>query len=310
MIKKNDYIFCLDGGASKSRSAVFDINGNILEKNFGGLCNIENNFSLSLNSIDDHLKKSKILKNIRKKNIIISLGLAGGRNKAKKNIIRKKLYKYKKIFISTDGHISLLSILKNTQKKEYENIASFNIGTGSVIHFFINEDTQFQIGGWGHIFGDQCSGYWIGNRLTAYLLKYIDNIEKNDPIYKDLIIYFGNKDQIVMKKIIDNDVEKIASLFKIFLKFLNKSKIVKKIYKEIITEYITILNYLVNNKKKKQIYLSGGLSKFYFQNTPKKFKKIVFINKTNPLYGAYLMTQKKEFVENLYNDKRILSANK
>ena len=55
MIKKNHYIFCLDGGASKSMSAVFDTKGNMLEKNFGGMCNIENNFNLSLNCIDNHL---------------------------------------------------------------------------------------------------------------------------------------------------------------------------------------------------------------------------------------------------------------
>ena len=306
MIKKNHYIFCLDGGASKSRSAVFDIKGNILEKNIGGLCNIENNFILSIQSINYHLKKSKILKNVRKKNIIISLGLAGGRNKPKKLIIRKKFCNYKKIYISTDGHISLLSILKNVDKKNYKNIASLNIGTGSVIHFFMNKDTQFQIGGWGHIFGDQCSGYWIGKKLTTYFLKNLDSLVENDPIYKDLIKFFGNKDSLVMEKIINNDVEKIASLSNIFIRHLKNSKISKKIFKDIISEYSNILNLLIKNKKKKKIYLSGGLANFYFMNTPKKYKKFIILNKTNPLYGAYLMTQKKEFVENLYNDKRIL----
>ena len=48
MIKKYHYIFCLDGGASKSISTVFDTNGNKLEKNVGGLCNIENNFNLCM----------------------------------------------------------------------------------------------------------------------------------------------------------------------------------------------------------------------------------------------------------------------
>ncbi len=306
MIKKNHYIFCLDGGASKSTSAVFDTNGNKIEKNVGGLCNIENNFNLSLDCIDYHLKKSKILKNIRKKNIVISLGLAGGRNISKKNIIRKRLKNYKKIFISTDGHISLLSILQNIEIKNYKDIASFNIGTGSVIHFFINKNTQYQIGGWGHMFGDQCSGYWIGKKIITYFLKNIDNLEKNDPIYKDLIINFGNNDLTIMKKLMRNDIEKIASIFKIFLKYLNQSELSKKIFKEIILEYENILHHLVYIKKKNKIYLSGGLSNFYFKYTPNKFKKFVHINKTNPVDGAYLMTQKKEFVENLYNDKRIL----
>ena len=308
MIKKNHYIFCLDGGASKSMSAVFDTKGNMLEKNFGGMCNIENNFNLSLNCIDNHLKKSKKLKNIRKKNIIISLGLAGGRNRSKKNIINKRYNKYKKIFISTDGHISLLSILKKIEIKDYKDIASFNIGTGSVIHFFINKNVQFQIGGWGHIFGDQCSGYWIGKKIIIYFLKNIDNLESNDPLYSDLIINFGNKDSVVMKKLISNDVEKIASIFKIFLKYLDKSKLSKKIFKEIILEYSNIINHLVYNKKKKKIYLSGGLANFYFKHTPHKFKKYVYLNTSNSIYGAYLMTQKKEFVENLYNDKRILKV--
>jgi len=259
-----------------------------------------------MNSIKNHLKKSNILKNVNKKDIIISLGLAGGRNKIKKNVIRKYLKNYKKIFISTDGHISLLSILHSSNEKNYKNIASFNIGTGSVIHFFINKNTHYQIGGWGHIFGDQCSGYWIGRKITTYFLKSIDNLKEKDPIYSDLISFFGNKDSLLMKKIINNDVEKIASIFKIFLKNLNKSKISQKIFDEVIIEYTSILNFLINIKKKKEIYLSGGLSNFYYENTPKKFKKFVLLNKTNSLLGAYLMTQKKEFVENLYNDKRIL----
>ena len=62
--------------------------------------------------------------------------------------------------------------LKIYKLKNYENIASFNIGTGSVIHFFINKDTQFQIGGWGHIFGDQCSDIGLEINYNLFIKIY------------------------------------------------------------------------------------------------------------------------------------------
>ena len=73
-----------------------------------------------------------------------------------------------------------------------------------------------------------------------------------------------------MKKLMRNDIEKIASIFKIFLKYLNQSELSKKIFKEIILEYENILHHLVYIKKKNKIYLSGGLSNFYFKYTPNK----------------------------------------
>ena len=71
-------------------------------------------------------KKAKLNKNLICKNTIASFGLAGGRSVKNKNLIKKKFNFFKKIIISTDGHIALAGTSMN------ESMAVLNIGTGVV----------------------------------------------------------------------------------------------------------------------------------------------------------------------------------
>ena len=123
MRKKNTYFICIDGGGSKSKSAIFNSDNKILKKNLEGSCNIETDINKSIHNINRHIKKLIKNLNCNKNEIVLSLGLAGGRNKRSKLLLKKKFSNFKKIIISTDGHITLLASSLN-QRIDILNIAS------------------------------------------------------------------------------------------------------------------------------------------------------------------------------------------
>ena len=301
MAKKNTYFICIDGGGTKSRSIIFNSDHKILKKNLQGSCNIETNLNESLLNIKKHISNLTANLNCPQSEIILSMGLAGGRNYKSRSILKKKFSNFKKIIISTDGHITLLSSSLN-KEVDIIKIASINLGTGTTVNYFKNKKYQEQISGWGYLFGDQCSGSWIGKELVSLYLQRVDNLIPEDPVFKDIHKIFGDRESKIYKNVSSLDPKKISELVNIFKKYIKKSPICKKICRQSLFELEIIIKFLLNKKNKEIIYLSGGLSIFYFNIVSKKFKKYICLNKIDPLYGALLMAENKYLREHLFND--------
>ena len=79
-----NYFFCVDGGASKARAKLYDINGKILSSYYTNSANIYNDVNKSINSIEllwnNCCKKAKLNKIKVQKNTVSSFGLSGSRS--------------------------------------------------------------------------------------------------------------------------------------------------------------------------------------------------------------------------------------
>ena len=304
MSNLSNYYFCIDGGGTKSVANLYNFNEKIISSSktdsgniFNDVYKVEKNIKTLWN---DCCKKANLNKNLICKNTIASLGLAGGRSIKHKNLIKKKINFFKRIFISTDGYIALAGTSMT------ESMAVLNIGTGVVAHMMLKNKFSQQISGWGYPYGDKGGGWWIGSRLISETLKRID--EYNDD--KDIIIQkvlekIGNNDLKILSWLSNSKSKDLAEIVNILFTIKKKSKIANNIINDGVKEIEMILEYIVTKKRIKKIYCTGGLSNYYAPLLKNKFSKYLIYNKVDPLLGALLISRKKFPIEKLVNDDRV-----
>jgi len=300
----SNYYFCVDGGGSKTLASLYDSNEKVISSSktdsgniFYDILKVQKNISILWSHC---CKKAKLNKNLICKNTIASFGLAGGRSVKNKNLINKKFNFFKKIIISTDGHIALAGT------SLHESMAVINIGTGVVAHIMLKNKLTQQIGGWGYPYGDKAGGWWIGLSLIKETLKSIDGYNNNkDVVIEKVLKEIGTNDLKILNWLSDTSPKNLAKLASILFATKKKSKIANKILNEGMDEIEKILEYILSKKRIKKIYFTGGLSNLYAPYLRSKFTKYLVYNSVNPLLGALLIAKKKFPTEKLINDKRI-----
>ena len=64
-------------------------------------------------------------------------------------------------------------------------------GTGSIAYGCLADGSKFRIGGWGHLVGDDGSGYYIGKEAVRAALRAHDGIEQPAPLYGKIMKHFN-----------------------------------------------------------------------------------------------------------------------
>jgi len=198
------YVIGINGGASHSRLAAMDKEGNIIGQSFGKATNITSEtyegVALNIQNLLDELFTSSGLE--LKDCAAMCIGSAGastGDNAGQLEQILRKLGYNGKLRIMNDAELVLLS--------ETGGCAGAIIisGTGSVGYAIDNDGGIFRAGGWGHIIDDGGSGYRIGmdaigaalmdfdgrgerTRLTKIVSEFFDGISLDklaDYVYSD-----------------------------------------------------------------------------------------------------------------------------
>lgn len=168
-----NYVLGIDGGGTKTISAIADIEGHLLSFGRSGPSNplavgeISAKKSI-MEAIDDAINRSGV--NISRFKVAC-LGIAGAGNISGKSImerITKELDIADKVIIENDATIALVGA----------TACSYGViviaGTGSVA-FGINEyGERWRAGGWGYIVGDEGSGYDIGRKAIMDALRSYD----------------------------------------------------------------------------------------------------------------------------------------
>jgi N-acetylglucosamine kinase-like BadF-type ATPase len=166
------YVVGIDGGGTKTILKIADEGGNLLTTCEGGPSNIN---STPIGQVEDTLR-SLMYKGINSINesinnlSVLCIGSAGVDRIEDKKIIEncfKNIGYSGKIIITNDAEIALYGGIAD---KEGLIVIS---GTGSICFGKDSSGLICRSGGWGHIIGDEGSGYYIGvNALKAVVRSY------------------------------------------------------------------------------------------------------------------------------------------
>src|SRR5438128_3302381 len=84
-------------------------------------------------------------------------------------------------------------------------------GTGSIVYGRNARDEAARAGGWGHIIGDEGSGYWIGREALAAVMRAVDGRGPATRLTDDVLAHFDIADTSRLPRIVyDREVPRMS----------------------------------------------------------------------------------------------------
>ncbi|MGE7852432.1 BadF/BadG/BcrA/BcrD ATPase family protein [Bacillus paramycoides] len=197
------YMIGVDGGGTKTESIAFDRDGNELARGTGGFGNILIDYEEALSHIMEAIDQCQ--KNVVNGHCVcICLGLAGISGVNANELTLRLIKKYGiKVEVFNDAMIAHAAALKGKN-----GILTIG-GTGAICIGKKGEVYEYS-GGWGHILGDEGSGYWIalqalkkmalqfdqGVRLCSLSLNIQNQFQLLTPSHIKSLVYTSSKDKV------------------------------------------------------------------------------------------------------------------
>ncbi|TCP30978.1 N-acetylglucosamine kinase-like BadF-type ATPase [Scopulibacillus darangshiensis] len=246
-----EYIIGIDGGGTKSRLLLVDSKDNLLAVCEGGPSNINATSADQIKSVLQELVYESLNKTGLKLSQCISvcIGTAGAGRPAEKEIVRailKEIGFSKKIIVTNDVETALYGGVDGN-----EGVVVIS-GTGSICFGRNKKGQTYRCGGWGHVIGDEGSGYDIGKRVVTAVMKSFDGrgpkTEMKNLLLNKLKVHHPEE---LIQYIYRNDIGKkeIASLAEIASEACSDHdeaahSIIKYAAHELYLSAVTVLNHL------------------------------------------------------------------
>lgn len=206
----------IDAGGTKTIGILYKEN-QAIDSIKGEMGNPIVNFNMAVNNVI-HVIENLLLNNkINYSNIsYISIGMAGASTLIPELTSAFKEKLHCKFSVESDLKMSHIATFKNKDGN------LFIAGTGSSL--LCRKNNQFiQKGGWGHILGDEGSGYWIGKQILKTYTNFLDYNES--PMdFLDLLPtiqqIFPNR-QSIINTVYNSPKTEVAKLATLYLDYSN-----------------------------------------------------------------------------------------
>ena len=206
----------IDAGGTKTIGILYKETQTI-DRGKGEMGNPIVNFDTAVNNVVQVIENLLFKNKVNYSNIsYISIGMAGASTLIPEltSAFTKKLHC--KFSIESDLKMSHIATFKNKDGN------LFIAGTGSSL--LCRKNNQFiQKGGWGHILGDEGSGYWIGKQILKTYINFLDYNES--PMdFLDLLPtiqqIFPNR-QSIINTVYNSPKTEVAKLATLYLDYSN-----------------------------------------------------------------------------------------
>ena len=299
----NKYIICIDGGGTKTLGVLYTVEGKEVKRVEYGF----SNFGIDLNEA-----KSNVLKTIVELNGIIKeedellhieLGISGASTlESKEDYINELMNQFgTSVDITNDAVIALHSIKQNADR----NVILVIGGTGSVI-LVREEDTDKMVGGFGHLLGDEGSGYHLSITALKKIISEYETTQTYSDLSKAILNKINADDHFDLKKFVYISSKSEIAELSLFI-----AEIAKEGNKEAINLFVDEGKHLarqakiaynqMTNKKNIVIGLRGGFvlnAPFVKETFVKELEAYnidceINVGEIESIVGAYYLALKK-----------------
>ena len=190
-----EYVIGLDGGGTNTHAVAFDLAGNILHEQVHGFANVLIDAEVAIANIIQAIYgcQKALPESICK---FIFLGLAGIESGTHRPELERELEKFGIPFkITNDAVIAHAAALDGN-----DGILAI-AGTGSVIYG--KRENKFEmIGGWGHLLGDEGSGYYIVIQYMKHMISQFEVGLAQSDLTKKILAKIGKVNVVEIKSFI------------------------------------------------------------------------------------------------------------
>lgn len=296
----------IDGGGTMTRCVIGDENGHILAHTVGPSSNIQGNSPQTVlhtltTCIEQVLQATKgDALDVQ----TIYLGLAGADREHDRIFIRNLFQQTpysKKIVITNDAEAALAA---GTWAEPGLLLIA---GTGSILYRVAkNREDNFRKGGWGYLFGDEGSGFAIGQQAIRAVLQAYDGRGSATTLTEALLTHYGVKHPVELIHLYQMTpiVTHIASCSRIVLQQAEEGDAVaRNIISQAEDALLALIDATVEEMsiENEKLVLHGGLfTNHYFKNEflQKLQQRTIYLQieyaSVPAVVGAYLLALKTQ----------------
>jgi len=186
-------LFGVDGGGTRCRARLAEMDGTILAESIGGPANLRLGLDNSVRVVSECAKQClrQAMLAGREESIVACLALAGASEPEKLAAAKQARYPFRSAVITTDARAACIGAHQGGDG------GIVIAGTGSIGWAILN-DREYRVGGWGFPLSDEGSGAWIGFAALKQLLSAHDGIRDWTDLLRAVFGRFdGNAHHIV-----------------------------------------------------------------------------------------------------------------
>ncbi|AJC72728.1 hypothetical protein X802_05730 [Thermococcus guaymasensis DSM 11113] len=257
-------ILGLDCGGTKTRAVLVEKNGKVIGEGFGGPSNPNASpMEVVRNSIRNAV--SEAISNFQgsvKVTCVSAAGTLGGMSNVLESIVRE-LLPGTEIIVRGDYEIAHVACFL------FNPGVVFISGTGSIAYGVNEEGKSVRVGGWGHLVGDEGSGYWVGKEGIRAALRAYDGRERNTKLREYMLEYFrtNTPDEIISRVYSSKNPKTLLGGFAPYVVKAAREKdetameIIEEAVEEIVLAYRAAVRRLGFSSVRDKLAITGG---FYF----------------------------------------------
>ena len=192
------HVLGIDAGGTKTVCLLADERGNILSEGRGGGANLHTSGELEVEKVLHEVMEAAI----GDRDITpaaVCLGIAGvdrdDEARTVRAIMRRIGYK-SRVVVVNDALVALVAGAGNAPG------IVIIAGTGSIVYGRNARFEAARAGGWGHIIGDEGSGYWIGREALAAIMRAVDGRGPDTRLTEDVLAHFNIDDTSRLPRIV------------------------------------------------------------------------------------------------------------
>ncbi|HET6960714.1 MAG TPA: BadF/BadG/BcrA/BcrD ATPase family protein [Vicinamibacterales bacterium] len=192
------HVLGIDAGGTKTVCLLANSQGEIVSEGRGPGANLHTAGELAVEKVLHAAMEAAI----GDRDIIpaaVCLGIAGvdrdDEEMAVRAIMRRIGYK-SRVLVVNDALIGLVAGARD------EPGIAINAGTGSIVYGRNAKFEAARAGGWGHMIGDEGSGYWIGRESLAAVMRAFDGRGPETSLTADILSYFNVNDESRLPRIV------------------------------------------------------------------------------------------------------------
>lgn len=287
----NTCVLGIDGGGTKTICVAADLDGRIIGKGVSGPANyLKEGLYTSKMSLSEAIERA--LQEAGRDRLSVQMVCAGiaGMGRSNDRLIMKKSFAEivpnARLILETDAFITLVGAT------EYLPGVIVISGTGSIAMGLNEQGEVARAGGWGHILGDEGSGYDIARRGMAAALHDYDGRGPETLITKMIVdeLYLANVEELIgLFYGSESSPRRIAGIYPLVLEAAEEgdmvaSNLIEQAASALTEAAVAVIRKLGMESSIFPIALSGGV----FRNSPSlrnTFQRIL----TTQVPGAHLI---------------------
>jgi N-acetylglucosamine kinase-like BadF-type ATPase len=201
------HVLGIDAGGTKTVCLLADERGVIVAEGRGPGANLHAAGELKVEKVlhqvmEDALEGRDVMP------AAICLGIAGVDREDEAKTMRaimRRISHYARVLVVNDA---LIALVAGAQDAPGIVIIA---GTGSIVYGRNAGGEAARAGGWGHMIGDEGSGYWVGREALAAVMRAADGRGPETRLTADVLRHFGIADVSRLPRIVyDRDVPRMS----------------------------------------------------------------------------------------------------